>query len=162
MTATRTGIGFDSHVFSGAGTLMLGGVAFPGVPALQGHSDGDALIHAVVDALLGAAGAGDIGQLFPDTSAQFKGIASLKMLAVALDRVRSAGFAPTHVDVVVVADRPKLAPSREKISAAIAQVLGLKPADVSVKGKTQEGLSWFSGSVGGIAVWATVNIEAKK
>jgi len=159
---TRTGIGFDSHAFSEGGTLMLGGVTFAGVPALQGHSDGDALVHAIIDALLGAAGAGDIGQLFPDTSAEFKGMSSLKMLGVALEKVRAAGFSPSHVDAVVVADRPKLAPAREKMSAAIADVLGLAAADVSIKGKTQEGLAWFSGGPGGVAVWATANIERKK
>src|SRR3954467_9453572 len=105
MSVTRTGIGFDSHTFSSQGTLMLGGVAFDGVPALKGHSDGDALLHAVIDALLGASGQGDIGQLFPDTSSDIKGIASLKMLEVALERVRAAGFTPLQVDAVVVAER---------------------------------------------------------
>jgi len=157
MTISRTGIGFDSHAFSDGGTLMLGGVKFDGIPALKGHSDGDALLHAVIDALLGAAGQGDIGQLFPDTSPEIKGLSSSKMLAGALDRVRAAGFAPVHVDVVVVAERPKLAPSREKIVSSLSRALGLSGTDVSVKGKTPEGLAWF-GKGGGIAVWASATL----
>lgn len=161
MTRTRTGLGFDSHLFSDGGTLMLGGVSFPDAPALKGHSDGDALLHAVVDALLGAVAAGDIGQLFPDTSPEFRGISSLRMLAVALEKVRAAGFSPSHVDVVVVADRPKIAPARETMAAAVAKALGLPASSVSIKGKTQEGLAWFPRDPGGIAVWATVNVESK-
>lgn len=159
---TRTGIGFDSHAFSDGGTLILGGVSFPGVPALRGHSDGDALLHAIIDALLGAAGAGDIGQLFPDTAPEVKGMSSVAMLKAAVTKVREAGFAPSSVDAVVVADRPKLAPARGKMAATIAEALGLTPGDVSLKGKTQEGLSWFTGGAGGIAVWATANLEGRK
>ena len=162
MSGARSGIGFDSHAFSDGGTLVLGGVAFPDVPALKGHSDGDALVHAIIDALLGAAGLGDIGQLFPDTSPEVKGISSLKMLAIVFEKLNSAGFSPAHVDAVVVADRPKLAPARDRMAAAMAGVLKLSPVDISIKGKTQEGLSWFSGASGGVAVWATANIEGKE
>ena len=157
MTNSRNGIGFDSHAFSAGGTLMLGGVAFPGTPALAGHSDGDALVHAVIDALLGACALGDIGSLFPDTDASIKGISSLKMLGVALEKVRAAGFAPNNIDVVVVADRPKLAPAREKMTAALAVALSLPVSSVSLKGKTPEGLAWF-GDKGGIAAWATATV----
>lgn len=154
---TRSGIGFDSHAFSGGGTLMLGGVAFPGVPALKGHSDGDALLHAVIDALLGACALGDIGQLFPDTDPALKGTSSLAMLAAALNRVRAAGYSPVNVDVVVVADRPKLAPARERMCAAVATAIGVEPGAVSIKGKTQEALRWFD-DAGGVAVWATATV----
>jgi 2-C-methyl-D-erythritol 2,4-cyclodiphosphate synthase len=162
MITTRTGLGFDSHLFSGEGTLVLGGVPFPGLPALKGHSDGDALLHAIVDALLGAVSAGDIGQLFPDTSPEFKGLSSLTMLNAALKRVQAAGFEVAHVDAVVVAEKPKLAPVREKIALSIARALYIPPAEVSIKGKTQEGLAWFGDGPGGIAVWATVNVESRK
>jgi len=162
MTApARSGIGFDSHAFSTEGTLVLGGVSFPEIPALKGHSDGDALLHAIIDALLGACGQGDIGALFPDTSPAFKGMSSLMMLSVALQRVRAAGFDPSNVDAVVVADRPKLAPERERMRATIASALSLAPDAVSIKGKTQEGLSWFTGN-GGIAVWATATVVPAK
>src|SRR5688572_10557663 len=102
MTPSRSGIGFDSHAFSSEGTLMLGGIAFPGTPALKGHSDGDALLHAVIDALLGACALGDIGMLFPDTDPAIKGMSSASMLSAALKKIRGAGFAPVNVDVVVV------------------------------------------------------------
>lgn len=156
----RSGVGFDSHLFSSEGTLLLGGVPFPGVPALKGHSDGDALLHAIIDALLGACGQGDIGALFPDTAAENRGISSLTMLAAALEKVKLAGFVPNNVDAVVVADRPKLAPAREKMRTVIAQALGLSVDAVSVKGKTQEGLSWFN-APGGIAVWATATLAPR-
>ena len=161
MTSTRTGLGFDSHAFSDGGTLVLGGVSFVGIPALKGHSDGDALLHAIIDALLGAAGLGDIGQMFPDTAAEWKGADSLKLLAAALERVKKAGFTPVHLDTVIVADRPRLSPAREEISRTIARALGLPPESVSIKGKTPEGLALFSGPQGGVAVWATVNLEKK-
>jgi 2-C-methyl-D-erythritol 2,4-cyclodiphosphate synthase len=160
--STRTGLGFDSHAFSTAGTLRLGGVSFPGVPALEGHSDGDALLHAIVDALLGAVSAGDIGQLFPDSDPANKGLSSLTMVDAALSRVREAGYSPVHLDAVVVADRPKLAPVREKMIHALSQALGLTAGAISVKGKTPEGLSLFSSPAGGIAVWATVNVERSR
>ncbi len=136
---------------------MLGGVAFPGSPALAGHSDGDALTHAVIDALLGACALGDIGLLFPDTDPAIKGISSLKMLSAAIEKIRAAGFEPHNVDVVVVADRPKLAPAREKMTAALSHVLAIPASAVSLKGKTQEGLAWF-GPKGGIAAWATATV----
>lgn len=158
---TRTGIGFDSHAFSDAGTLVLGGVSFPGVPALRGHSDGDALLHAIIDALLGAAGAGDIGELFPDTAPDTQGISSVAMLSVALERVRAKGLEPANIDAVVVADRPKLAPSRAHMSAVIAKAVGIPSDAVSLKGKTQEGLTWFAGGSGGIAVWATATLKGR-
>jgi 2-C-methyl-D-erythritol 2,4-cyclodiphosphate synthase len=162
MNENRSGLGFDSHSFSTGGTLRLGGVEFPGIPSLKGHSDGDALLHAVIDALLGAAGLGDIGQMFPDTSPEWKGADSGKMLAAAVKRVRDAGFAPINVDVVVVAEKPRLSEAREKIITAVSKLIGVWPDAVSIKGKTPEGLNLFSDPAGGVAVWATASIEKRK
>jgi 2-C-methyl-D-erythritol 4-phosphate cytidylyltransferase/2-C-methyl-D-erythritol 2,4-cyclodiphosphate synthase len=153
----RTGFGFDSHSFSAAGTLVLGGLSFAGTPALKGHSDGDALLHAVIDALLGAAVLGDIGELFPDTDARFKGADSRRLLAAAMERVRDAGFVPAHVDVTVVAEHPRLAPRKAELRAALAGLLGLPTDRVSVKGKTPEGLTLFA-PPGGVAVWAVATV----
>jgi 2-C-methyl-D-erythritol 2,4-cyclodiphosphate synthase len=158
--SVRSGLGFDSHAFAADGVLMLGGVAFPGTPALKGHSDGDALLHAVIDALLGACALGDIGTLFPDTDPSFKGLSSLKMLKAAVEKLHRAGFKPLNVDVVVLADHPKLAPARDQMRAAISEALAIPLDAVSVKGKTQEGLSLF-GKTGGIAVWATATAGPK-
>lgn len=153
----RTGFGFDSHVFGDTGTLVLGGVKFPGTPTLHGHSDGDALLHAVIDALLGAASLGDIGDMFPDTSKKSRGISSKILFEKALARVRAAGWSPAHVDVTILADTPRLGPSKLKLKKSLARALKLKPTAVSVKAKTQEGLHWFKNS-GGIAVWAVATL----
>jgi 2-C-methyl-D-erythritol 2,4-cyclodiphosphate synthase len=157
---TRTGFGFDSHLFSDRGTLVLGGLKFPGTPALRGHSDGDALLHAVIDALLGAAVLGDIGDMFPDNAKKLKGISSLKLLQQALQKIHGAGWAPEHVDVTVVANQPRLTPVKLKLKATLGKVLGLKMDCVSIKAKTQEGLTWFQ-SPGGIAVWAAATLSRR-
>jgi 2-C-methyl-D-erythritol 2,4-cyclodiphosphate synthase len=155
----RTGFGFDSHLFSSRGVLALGGVPFRGTPALTGHSDGDALLHAVIDALLGAACLGDIGDMFPDTSKKLKGVSSRKLLQLALRRVRDAGFSPEHVDVTVLADTPRLGAAKMKMKRALANDLKLPPSAVNVKAKTQEGLALFR-APGGIAVWAVATIAS--
>lgn len=157
---TRTGFGFDSHLFSDRGTLVLGGVKFSGTPTLRGHSDGDALLHAVIDALLGAAVLGDIGDMFPDSAKKLKGISSLKLLQQALQKVHGAGWAPEHVDVTVLANQPRLTPAKLKLKATLAKALGLKMEAVSIKAKTQEGLTWFE-SPGGIAVWAVATLSRR-
>jgi len=139
----RSGIGYDSHRFGPGGPLILGGVAIPGEVRLVGHSDGDALAHAVSDAVLGAAAAGDIGELFPDDDPANQGRDSLEMLASAVARVRSRGFAVHQVDVTVVAERPKIAPHRQAIREALGRALAVSPDAVSVKGKTNEGMGWI-------------------
>lgn len=156
---TRTGFGFDSHAFGSAGTLVLGGIKFAGTPRLHGHSDGDALLHAVIDALLGAACLGDIGDMYSDKSKKLKGIASTKLLAGVLARVRKAGWNPSHVDVTVLADRPRLGTSKKKIKTALARALKISPSAVNIKAKTQEGLQLFD-ERGGIAVWAVASLES--
>lgn len=152
------GLGFDSHAFGTGGTLMLGGVRFPGVPALAGHSDGDALLHAVIDSLLGGTSAGDIGELFPDTAKKWKGASSGRMLKLALQKIRARQAKVHNLDITVVADRPKLAPVRLKLRRAVAKAVGLSVDQVSIKGKRQEGLNWFK-EPGGIAVWAIATLS---
>ena len=138
----RTGIGYDSHRFAPGGPMILGGVRIPSDIVLVGHSDGDAVAHAVTDAVLGAAGAGDIGEMFADTDAANRGRDSLEMLAAAVERVRQRGWRVGNVDVTVIAERPKIGPHREAIRSALARVLGCDHDEVSVKGKTNEGMGW--------------------
>lgn len=122
--------------------MRLGGVDIPADVHLSGHSDGDAICHAVTDAVLGAAALGDIGALFPDTDAANKGRDSIEMLQLAMVQVRAAGFGLANVDVTVIAERPKIGPHRDAMRSALAQALGVDPGAVSVKGKTNEGMGW--------------------
>jgi 2-C-methyl-D-erythritol 2,4-cyclodiphosphate synthase len=152
----RVGNGFDVHPFAEVDRpLVLGGVAFEGERGLAGHSDSDVIAHAVSDALLGAAGLGDIGMLFPDTDPQWAGADSLRLLAEVVRRVREAGWAIANVDCSVVLEAPKLAPKREAMQAALRAVVG---ADVTVKGKRAEGLGAL-GRREGIACWAVALLE---
>ena len=119
---------------------MLGGVVIPHSKGLQGHSDGDALLHAVTDAVLGAAGLGDIGQLFPDTDPKIKGISSSLMLKKALGEAAKRGWRVENVDTVILAEEPKIGPHREVIRATLAKLLGVTAGQVGIKAKTMEGL----------------------
>ena len=123
--------------------MRLGGVDIPSDVVLVGHSDGDAICHALTDAILGAAAAGDIGELFADTDPANRGRDSIEMLRAALDRVRILGFALVQVDVTVIAERPKIGPHRDAIRGRLAESLGIPPSCVSVKGKTNEGMGWI-------------------
>lgn len=156
---TRTGIGYDSHRFGPGGPLVLGGVEIPGDVRLVGHSDGDAVAHAVTDAVLGAACAGDIGEMFADTDPANRGRDSIEMLRLAVARVRSQGWRVAHVDVTVVAERPKIAPHRAAMQARLAGALGLDAFGVSVKGKTNEGMGWI-GRGEGLACVAVATVAA--
>ena len=153
----RTGIGIDSHAFAGGRALILGGVEIPYERGLAGHSDADVLTHAVIDALLGAAGLGDIGQHFPDTAAEFKDADSLVLLETVLARVRDAGLVPVHVDTTVMMERPKLGPHREAIRSRLAGVLGLDLSSVNVKATTGEGMG-FVGRGEGVAALAVATV----
>ncbi len=153
----RVGQGFDVHPFTDepGRTLVLGGVAFPGERGLAGHSDSDVIAHAVIDALLGAAGLGDIGQHFPDTDAAWAGADSLDLVRRTVADVRAAGWEPGNVDCTVVLEAPKLAPRRADMEAGLSGAVG---APVTVKGKRAEGL----GSLGrseGIACFAVALVE---
>jgi 2-C-methyl-D-erythritol 2,4-cyclodiphosphate synthase len=149
----RIGLGYDSHRLIEGRPLILGGEIVPHSAGLKGHSDGDALCHAITDAILGAAALGDIGRHFPDTDPQFKDANSLGLLARAVGIVREAGYAIENVDAVVIAERPKLAPHADRIRARLAVTLGVDVGAVSVKGKTNEGMGEV-GRAEGIAVHA--------
>jgi 2-C-methyl-D-erythritol 2,4-cyclodiphosphate synthase len=154
---TRSGIGIDSHAFAAGRPLILGGVEIPYERGLAGHSDADVLTHAVIDALLGAAGLGDIGQLYPDTDPAYAGADSLALLADVLARLREAGLRPVQVDTTVMMERPKLAPHRDAIRARLAAGLGVAVGDVNVKATTGEGMG-FVGRGEGVAALAIATV----
>lgn len=136
----RIGEGWDVHALVPGRKLILGGVEIPHTAGLLGHSDADVLLHAITDAVLGAAGLGDIGRHFPDTDAQFKGADSLVLLAEAMRRVRTQGWELVNVDSTIVAQAPKLAPYMAAINASVAKALGVQAEQVNVKAKTAEKL----------------------
>ena len=144
----RTGIGIDSHRFEAGRRLVLGGVEIPFERGLAGHSDADVLAHAIADALLGAAGLGDIGQHFPDTEDAWKDADSMELLRDVVERVRAAGHEVVHVDVTVMLEKPKLAPHREAIQASLGTVLG----SVNVKATTGEGMGFVGRGEGAAAL----------
>ena len=134
----RIGYGYDSHRFEEGRRLVLGGVEFPGETGLKGHSDADVLIHAVIDALLGAAALGDIGSHFPDTDPQWKGADSTQLLAQVMKEIRAAGYQVGNIDVTVICERPKLRPCVELIRERLASVMNVGKGRISIKGKTNE------------------------
>jgi 2-C-methyl-D-erythritol 2,4-cyclodiphosphate synthase len=136
----RVGEGWDTHALVPGRRLVLGGVEIPHERGLLGHSDADALLHAITDAVLGAAGLGDIGRHFPDTDERFKGADSVVLLAEAVKRAREAGWKIVNIDSTIVAQAPKLAPHIEAMRTRIAQALDLQPGQVNVKAKTAEKL----------------------
>ena len=149
----RIGIGYDSHRLVEGRPLILGGEVVPHSAGLKGHSDGDALCHAITDAILGAAALGDIGRHFPDSDPQYKGANSLALLVRAVGLIHEAGYLVENVDAVVIAEWPKLAPHVDRIRARLAGALGVEAGAVSVKGKTNEGMGEL-GQGEGIAVHA--------
>ena len=140
MSNLRIGLGEDSHRTIAGGPLRLGGIDIPHDCRLAGHSDADALLHAVIDALLGAAGLPDIGELFPNTDAAHRGQDSAELLGIAARRVADAGYAVVNLDCIVCAESPKLAPHKEAIRRRIAELLQIAAEQVNVKAKTGEGL----------------------
>ncbi|HXW97314.1 MAG TPA: 2-C-methyl-D-erythritol 2,4-cyclodiphosphate synthase [Gemmatimonadales bacterium] len=155
----RTGLGFDSHRFVDGRPLILGGQTIPFDKGLAGHSDADAVAHALTDAILGAAAAGDIGQLFPDTDPQWKDADSLTLLRQACELVRYRGFTPRQADITVILERPKLAGHFPAIAEALSRVTGIPMAALGLKAKTNEGMG-FVGRGEGIAVIAVATVEA--
>lgn len=154
---TRTGIGYDSHRFAPPGPLILGGVTIESDVRLAGHSDGDAVAHAVTDAVLGAATLGDIGHLFPDHDPANENRDSIEMLRVAVDLVERAGWRVQQVDVIIVTEYPRVGPHRDAMRTCLADALGVTLGDVSVKGKSNEGMGWI-GRGEGLACFATASI----
>jgi len=153
----RTGIGYDSHRFEPGGPMILGGVRIPSDVHLHGHSDGDAIAHAVTDALLGAAALGDIGAMFSDRDMANAGRDSIEMLGLAVARLHAAGWRVGQLDVVVIAETPRITPHRDAMRTRIAGAVGVDVGEVSIKGKTNEGMG-FVGRGEGIACMATATI----
>jgi 2-C-methyl-D-erythritol 2,4-cyclodiphosphate synthase len=153
----RTGLGYDCHRFADGRRLVLGGVEIPHHRGLIGHSDADVLTHAIIDALLGAAALGDIGEHFPDTDERYRGASSIELLSATVGLLAEHGFTIQHVDATVVMERPRLAPVREPIRAALAAALGVDFQRVSVKATRGEGMG-FVGREEGVAALALATI----
>lgn len=154
----RVGIGFDVHRFVKGRPLILGGVEIPYELGLEGHSDADVLTHAIIDAMLGAVAAGDLGHFFPDTDMQFKGISSLKLLEDSVNILKERGYGVANIDAMAVLERPKLAPHRQKIRETLADAIGIGIGQISIKATTTEGLG-YTGRGEGVAAQAVVLVE---
>jgi len=154
----RVGVGYDSHTFARGRPLILGGVSIPSDIGLDGHSDADAVCHALTDAILGAAALGDIGEMFPDSDPANKNRDSIEMLNLAATRIAAEGYGVNQVDVCVVSESPRLAPYRDRIRAKLAGALGIDSASVSVKGKSNEGMGWI-GRKEGLACIAVATLK---
>jgi 2-C-methyl-D-erythritol 2,4-cyclodiphosphate synthase len=158
---TRVGIGYDSHRFTPGGPLLLGGVTIPADVSLLGHSDADAVAHAVTDAVLGAAAAGDIGSLYPDSDKANKGRDSIEMLRGAVTSVRALGYTVSNIDVTVIAEFPRIGKHVPAMRARIADAVGVLASSVSVKGKTNEGMGWI-GHGEGVACIAVATLSSDR
>lgn len=157
--STRVGIGFDVHAFAEGNFIMLGGVRIPHERGVRAHSDGDVVVHALCDALLGAAGLGDIGMHFPDTDPQWRGVAGTVLLERVLAMLLARGFEPVNVDVTILAERPRIAPHREAMRRRLAEMLDLPPEMVNVKATTTEQLGLI-GRGEGLAAQAIALVES--
>ena len=153
----RVGQGYDLHRLAGGRKLVLGGVLIAGPDGLVGHSDADVVLHAVIDALLGAAGLGDIGEQFPDSDPAYAGADSGELLARVLDKVKAAGYAVVNVDTTIVAERPRLSEYKEAMRRRLAGLLGVTEQAVSIKAKTNEGLGEI-GAGKAIACYAVASL----
>jgi 2-C-methyl-D-erythritol 2,4-cyclodiphosphate synthase len=156
----RVGLGVDAHAFEEGVPLVLGGLEIPSARGLAGHSDGDVLAHALIDALLGAAGLGDIGSLFPSEDVQLKGVSSLKLLRDAYAQVRSAGWRLANADVVLIGNEPRIAPLRDEMQAALSSALE-GDGSVTVRATTTDGLG-FTGRGEGLAAQAVALLELRQ
>jgi 2-C-methyl-D-erythritol 2,4-cyclodiphosphate synthase len=157
-TTVTTGLGYDCHRFADGRRLILGGVELEHDRGLAGHSDADVLTHAVIDALLGAAALGDIGEHFPDTDERYRDADSLELLRTTVAMLSGRGFSVVHVDVTVVIERPHVAPFRDDIRFSLAQAIGISPEHVSVKATRGEGMG-FVGRGEGAAALAVATVE---
>jgi 2-C-methyl-D-erythritol 2,4-cyclodiphosphate synthase len=155
MSDFRVGIGLDAHAFSDEIALVLGGVDFPGERGLAGHSDGDVVAHALIDALLGAAGRGDIGELFPSGDEQWLDASSMRLLQRAYEVVKGDGLELVNADCVLIGEEPRIAPVREAMQARLAGALGVSPGQVAVRATTTDRLG-FTGRGEGLAAQAVV------
>ena len=153
MNELRVGIGLDAHAFTDDAALVLGGVDFPGERGLAGHSDGDVVAHALIDAILGAAGLGDIGGLFPSSDPQWLDASSIRLLQRAYEVVRGAGWALVNADCILIGEQPRIAPVREAMQARLAGAMGVELDRVAVRATTTDGLG-FAGRGEGLAAQA--------
>ena len=160
MSELRVGIGVDAHALSPDVPLVLGGVSFPDEPGLVGHSDGDVVSHALIDALLGAAGRGDIGTLFPSGASEWEGASSLDLLARAYADLTDAGFALVNADCVLVGEHPRIGARRGEMEAALAGAIGVERDRVTVRATTTDGLG-FTGRGEGLAAHAVALLDRK-
>ncbi len=158
MSELRVGIGVDAHALTPDVPLVLGGVEFPDEPGLAGHSDGDVIAHALVDAVLGAAGLGDIGERFPSGDERWRGVSSLDLLRRAYEAVVEAGFSLVNADCVLVGERPRIAGKREAMRTRLAGAMGVEPERVTVRATTTDGLG-FPGRREGLAAQAVALLE---
>jgi 2-C-methyl-D-erythritol 2,4-cyclodiphosphate synthase len=156
--SSRSGIGYDSHRFADDRRLILGGVEIPGARGLSGHSDADVLTHALIDALLGAAGLGDIGQHFPDTDERYRDADSIELLTEVCSFLEEHGWSILHLDASVICDAPRLGPHRDEMRSRLAATVGLNALEVNVKFTTNEGLG-FIGRGEGMAALAIATVE---
>jgi 2-C-methyl-D-erythritol 2,4-cyclodiphosphate synthase len=157
----RIGYGWDSHEFKSGVTLKIGGVTLPHDKGLAGHSDGDVLLHAITDALLGAVAAGDIGSYFPPSDPKWKGADSVIFLEEALKQVRLAGYKVSNVDSTLILAEPKIVPYAKAIQARVSELLGVKPGDVGIKAKTPEGMGTDNAVIAHVAVLLEKNTKAR-
>ncbi|NOT06887.1 MAG: 2-C-methyl-D-erythritol 2,4-cyclodiphosphate synthase [Gemmatimonadales bacterium] len=157
---TRVGIGYDSHRLVPGRPFILGGQRIAFEKGLEGHSDADAVAHAVTDAILGAAGAGDIGTYFPEADPKWKDFDSLVMLRMAREHINQLGYHPVQADITIICERPRLGVYKQAMAVAIAGELGVPPDAVGIKAKTNEGMG-FVGRGEGVAVFAVATVEAR-
>jgi 2-C-methyl-D-erythritol 2,4-cyclodiphosphate synthase len=156
----RVGIGVDAHGFDASVPLVLGGVEFPDMPGLSGHSDGDVVAHALIDALLGASGLGDIGELFPSADPQWRDASSVRLLSRAYRRVNEAGYELVNAHCVLIGERPKVAEHRAELVVRLAETLGVEPDRIAVSGTTMDRLG-FTGRGEGLAAQAVVLVRQR-
>jgi 2-C-methyl-D-erythritol 2,4-cyclodiphosphate synthase len=154
----RVGVGYDSHRFAADRPLVLGGLHIPDHPGLSGHSDGDAVAHAVIDAILGAANAGDVGSHFPPSDERWRGADSIGLLVRASEVLAEHGYRVGNVDVTVICESPKIGPYATRMSERLAGAMSILPEQVAVKGKSNEGMGWI-GKGEGLAVHAVALVE---
>jgi 2-C-methyl-D-erythritol 2,4-cyclodiphosphate synthase len=154
----RVGLGYDSHRFSASRSLVLGGIQIPDAPGLAGHSDGDAVLHALIDALLGAASLGSIGERFPDDDPTYAGADSAHLLMTAMGWLAEAGCQVANADITVITEQPRIRPYARAMEQRIGELLGIGAAGVSVKGKSNEGMGWI-GRGEGLAVFAIASVD---
>lgn len=154
----RVGLGVDAHAFDAGVPLVLGGVEFPGEPGLAGHSDGDVITHALIDALLGAANLGDIGTLFPSDEEELAGISSLLLLSRAYGQVREAGYELVNADCVLIGERPRIADRRDELRSRLAETLAVETDLISVRATTTDRLG-FTGRAEGLAAQAVALVK---